>query len=213
MSSMAAVSPAAAALMTVAMMIAMMLPSVSPALWGYHRDLRAASEPRAGARAALVLAGYAGVWGVLALALSALNAAVFPAGATSPADPSSAPWAGVVVLCGGALQRSRWKARQLLRCRAACEPALAPADSLAAAWRAGGRLGIACAGSCAAPMAVLLATGFTNARVMVVITAAITAERVGSAGPRTARLTGAVALAAGLALCARAVEVAISGAA
>jgi predicted metal-binding membrane protein len=52
-------------------------------------------------------------------------------------------------------------------------------------------------------MVVLLVAGLTDTRMMVVITAAITAERVAPAGARIARLTGALALVAGLVMCVR----------
>jgi len=61
-------------------------------------------------------------------------------------------------------------------------------------------------------MAVLLVAGLMDARVMVMITAAITAERVAPAGARIARLTGALALVAGLVMCVRAIEVTMPGA-
>jgi predicted metal-binding membrane protein len=52
-------------------------------------------------------------------------------------------------------------------------------------------------------MALLLVAGLTDARMMVVITAAITAERVAPGGARVARLTGALAVVAGLVMCMR----------
>ena len=53
-------------------------------------------------------------------------------------------------------------------------------------------------------MAVLFVGGLMDARTMLVITVAITAERVAPAGVRIARLTGTLALVVGLAVCARA---------
>jgi predicted metal-binding membrane protein len=51
-------------------------------------------------------------------------------------------------------------------------------------------------------MVGLLAMGLMDARMMVAITAAITAERVALGGARIARMTGALALAAGVVMCA-----------
>jgi hypothetical protein len=62
-------------------------------------------------------------------------------------------------------------------------------------------------------MTVLFVAGFMDARMMVVITAAITAERVAPSGVRVARLTGALALIAGLVMCVRAIGATTSGAA
>jgi predicted metal-binding membrane protein len=65
------------------------------------------------------------------------------------------------------------------------------------AWRRGFEFGVDCALSCAGPMAVLCVAGLMDMRMMLVITLAITAERVASAGPRIARLTGVAALIVG----------------
>src|SRR4051812_10700094 len=107
-------------LMTVAMMVAMMLPSLAPTLWRYHRHLRAMRLPRAAEQTTLFAAGYASVWTMIGLALFALTATLDPMGMVmaSPADAPFVPSAlGAVLVCAGVLQRSRWKARQLLRCR------------------------------------------------------------------------------------------------
>jgi predicted metal-binding membrane protein len=191
MNDMAMTSPAATALMTVAMMVAMMLPSVAPSLWRYHRDLRAMRLARVGKRTTLFAMGYVSVWSGIALALFAMSTVISPLG----------PWAtGAIVLCAGALQRSRWKARQLVRCRVVCMAAVVPSNA-ATLWQGGCRFGVACALSCAAPMAVLFVAGLMDAPMMLVITAAITAERVTPAGERIARLTGSLALTAGLIMC------------
>ena len=212
MSPMPTMPPAMTALMTVAMMVAMMLPSLTPTLWRYHRHLRAMRMRRAGQRTTLFAVGYASVWTTIGLALFAMSAELSPMGMASPTDPPFAPWAGAVVLCVGALQRSRWKAKQLLRCRRACVTARAVPRNVMTAWRDGCRLGVDCGLSCAAPMAVLFVAGLMDARMMVLMTAAITAERVAPAGARIARLTGALALVAGLVMCVRAIEIAMSGA-
>lgn len=196
------------ALMTVAMMAAMMLPSIAPTLWRYHRHLRAMRLPRAGERTTLFAVGYASVWTAIALALLAASAGLSPVGMPSPVHPPSMPWlAGAVVLGAGALQRSRWKATRLHRCRQACATALAVETKVVAAWREGWRLGVECGLSCAAPMAILVVAGLMDVRMMVVITAVVTAERLAPAGARIARLTGALALVAGSAMCVRAIAV------
>jgi predicted metal-binding membrane protein len=117
---------------------------------------------------------------------------------------------GGVVLGAAVVQQSRWKARQLLRCRETC--VIAPRNITAACWH-GCRFGVDCSLSCAAPMAMLLATGLMDVRVMVVITSAITVERVAPDGARIARATGALAVAAGLIMCLRALGVALAPAA
>ena len=180
-------SPMTTAVMTAAMMVAMMLPSFAPPLLHYHRHLRATSIPRAARHTALFALGYAGVWSTLGLALS-----VFPAAPVSPG------LADAIMLLAGAVQCSRWKTKQLLRCRSACVTALPLPTVMTRSLRDGCALGLHCIASCAAPMAILFIAGFMDVRMMLVITAAITAERLAPDGVRIARLTGAIALLAGL---------------
>jgi predicted metal-binding membrane protein len=199
------------ALTTVAMMVAMMLPSIAPNLWRYHRHLRAMRVSRAAGRTVLFAVGYASVWTTIALALFAMSAELSPMHMPSPTDPPLAPSvAAAVVLCAGALQLSRWKLKQLHRCREACVATRAVWRNIMTAWLEGCRLGTDCAMSCAAPMAVLFVSGLMDPRMMMLITAAITTERVAPGGARIARLTGAAALMVGLVLCVRAIGVTIS---
>ncbi|HEV8260010.1 MAG TPA: DUF2182 domain-containing protein, partial [Burkholderiales bacterium] len=72
------------------------------------------------------------------------------------------------------------------------------------AWRHGLRLGLHCVHCCAGLTAILLVIGVMDLRAMAVVTAAITVERLAPAGERVARVTGAVAVGAGLFLIARA---------
>lgn len=178
-------SPITTALMTAAMMVAMMLPSFAPTLWHYHRHARGAVR-----HTILFALGYAGVWSTLGLAMSAL-----------PASGIALWLAGAIVVFAGALQCSRWKARQLQRCHHACVTALPAPKKLISALHDGLRLGVHCGSSCAAPMAVLLVAGIMDLRAMLIITAAITAERVAPSGERVARLTGVLALIAGFLMC------------
>jgi predicted metal-binding membrane protein len=184
-------SPAMMALNTVVMMVAMMLPSFAPSLWRYHRRLRAMRLPRTGQQTLLYGVGYASVWTAISLALFVLGAERFPMGASSAT--------GVALLCAGALQCSRWKANQLVRCRQTMTSA--SPTVVMSAWRDGCRLGVDCALSCAAPMAALVATGVMDTRMMAAIGAMITAERVAPSGARIARLTGALALVTGALMC------------
>ena len=171
----------AAGMMTVAMMVAMMLPSVAPSLWRYHRQVRH------GGRTALFTVGYASVWAAIGLALFAMSVAL----------PPMAPWlAGTIVLCAGMVQCSEWKMKQLLCCRGACMQSLS--SSVGTAWRDGCRLGVDCGASCGAAMAVLFVAGIMHTGMMLLITAAITGERLAPAGVRIARITGGIVFAAGL---------------
>jgi predicted metal-binding membrane protein len=191
--------------MWVVMMAAMMLPSLVPMLWRYRRAVGPPGGPRLHWLTALVGAGYFFVWTAPGVAAFPLGAAWAAIEMQHPALADAMPIAvGLVVLVAGALQFTAWKARQLACCREAPGPGrVLPADA-GTAWRHGLRLGLHCSLCCAGPMAILLAIGVMDLRAMAVVTVAITAERLVPAGERVARLTGAVAVVAGLFQVARA---------
>jgi len=94
--------------------------------------------------------------------------------------------------------------RHLACCRAAPARGLTPAGDAGTAWRYGLRLGLHCSRSCAGLTAILLVIGVMDLRVMALVTAAITAERLAPGGERVARAIGVVAVGAGVCLIARA---------
>ena len=191
---------AAAALigMWIAMTAAMMLPSLVPMLWRYRQAVGHIGTIGLGWLTALVGAGYFTVWGALGLAVFAIGAAFAGAEMDWPAFARAAPVAGgVLVIIGGALQFTRWKLSHLACCRTlAVEGRALPAE-VSAAWRYGLTLGVHCFCCCAGLMAVLLVIGLMDLRVMAVVTAAITIERVAPDGEHLAGAIGVVAVACG----------------
>jgi predicted metal-binding membrane protein len=190
--------------MWIVMMVAMMLPSLVPALWRYREAVAVTGAARLGWLTVLVGAGYFSVW-------TGFGVAAFPVGAMlttiemqRPALAQRVPIVvGVVVLIAGVLQFTAWKARHLACCREfAGRGRSQPADVLSA-WRHGLRLGLHCSQCCAGLTAVLLVIGVMDLRAMAVVAAAITAERLAPAGERVARAVGAVIVGAGLCLIAR----------
>ncbi|WP_250623148.1 DUF2182 domain-containing protein [Pinirhizobacter soli] len=192
------------------MMVVMMLPSLVPMLMGYRRATGTACQARIDWLTSVVGAGYFSVWVVLGVAVFSVCAAMAVAQARLPAVAQAVPAAGgVVVMVGGALQFTAWKARRLACCR--CVPCSHHA-SLAhtvAAWRHGLRLGLGCIQCCAGQTATLLVLGVMDIRVMAVVTAAITAERLAPTGHRVARVVGTIMLAAGAMLIMRAAWLAL----
>jgi predicted metal-binding membrane protein len=191
--------------MWVVMMVAMMLPSLVPMLRRYRQAVDRTYETRLAPLPAIMAAGYFLVWTGFGMAVFPLGAALAAIEMQQPALARAVPIAaGVVVLIGGALQFSAWKARHLAGCREApgrgCR---LPADA-GTAWRHGLRLGLHCSYCCAGLMAILLAIGVMDLRAMAVVAAAITVERLAPAADRVARTIGVVVVGAGLFLIARA---------
>ena len=191
--------------MWVVMMVAMMLPSLAPMLWRYRQAVARAGGTRLGRLTLVAGMGYFVVWTSFGLAAFPVGVALASAEMEYDALARAVPIAtGVVVLLAGVLQLTAWKARHLACCRQTPVPGRTlPADTRTA-WRQGLRLGLDCTRCCAGLMAVLLVVDVMDLRVMALLTAAITAERLAPAGERVARAVGALVLVAGLFLIARA---------
>ena len=189
--------------MWVVMTVAMMLPSAVPMLRRYLEAVGRTGATRVDPLTAIVGAGYFFVWTVFGIAVFPLGAVLAAIEMQHAALARAVPIAaGVVVLIAGVLQFSAWKARQLACCREAPGRGRTLAAGADAAWRHGLHLGLHCSYCCAGLMAILLVIGVMDLRAMAVVAAAITVERLAPAGERVARVTGAVAVAAGLFLIA-----------
>ena len=191
--------------MWVVMMVAMMLPSLTPMLWRYSQAARRIGQTRPGLLTVLVGAGYFFAWSLFGIAAYPLGAALAAVEMQQDALARAIPAAtGVVILIAGALQFTAWKAHHLACCREAPgHQRKMPADAKAA-WRHGLRLGFHCSCCCAGLTAILLAIGVMDLRAMAAVAAAITAERLAPAGAKVARAIGAIAVGAGLLLILRA---------
>jgi predicted metal-binding membrane protein len=185
--------------------VAMMLPSLAPMLWRYRQAVRRTDETRLGRLTAFMGAGYFFVWTVFGMAAFPLGVALAAVEMQQPALARFVPVAvGIVVMIGGALQLTAWKARHLACCREAPGHGRTLAADAGTAWRHGLRLGLHCSRCCVGLMAILLVIGVMDLRAMAIVAAAITVERLAPAGERVARAIGAVVVGAGLLLIARA---------
>jgi predicted metal-binding membrane protein len=191
--------------MWVVMMVAMMLPSLTPMLWRYRQAVGRTHEASLGRLTALVGAGYFFVWTVFGMAAFSLGVALAAVEMQQPALARAVPIAvGVAVMIAGALQFTAWKARHLACCREGSRRDRTLRADTGTAWQHGLRLGLHCSYSCAGLTAVLLVVGVMDLRAMAVVTAAITLERLAPAGERVARSIGAVVVGVGLFLIAHA---------
>lgn len=189
--------------MWVAMMAAMMLPSLLPVLWRYRSAVGCANRDL---QTMLMAAGYFCVWAAIGIAAFPLGALLAATEMQSSALARAVPVAtGAIVLLAGALQFTAWKAHHLACCRTApgCLHTL-PADALAA-WQCGMRLGLHCSYTCSGFTLTLLVVGMMDLRAMTAVTLAITLERFGPDSGRVAKLIGAVVVTAGWLLVARAI--------
>ena len=187
------------------MMIAMMMPSVAPLLWRYRRDVQGTGETRLDTLTTALGAAYISSWIAFGLPIFLLGAALARVAILLPATARAASIAtGAVLAIAGTVQLTTWKGRHLRCCRDVLSCGRALAGDAATAWRLGLRYGLHCIQCCAPLTAILLALGVMDRRVMVIITLAITAERLAPNGARVARAIGAVAIASGLVVLARA---------
>ena len=180
-------------MMWLAMMVAMMLPSALPMLQ------KVRSSQNAGT-AALVACAYFAVW-------TAIGAAVYVAGASWgaalmrwPALSRAVPLlTGATLTLAGAIQFSRWSRAGLEHCR---DPHGCGAAEMGrgqrAAWLYGIRQGMYCGTCCTGPMMALVAIGTMNLYGMIVVAAVIAAEKLLPEPQRVMRLTGVLAIIAGL---------------
>lgn len=190
------------------MMVAMMLPSLVPMLWRYRQAVCGSGAPRLGWLTALVGMAYFLVWTVFGVALFPLGVMLSAIAMRQPSLSKVVPMAiGLAVLLAGILQLTAWKARRLAHCPDAGECGDPLPANAGAAWRHGLRLGVDCAQCCAGLMAIPLVVGIMDLRVMGVVAAAITAERLAVDRLRVARTVGVVVVAAGLVMVARAAGV------
>jgi predicted metal-binding membrane protein len=192
--------------MWVVMMVAMMLPSLTPMLWRYREALGNAGATCRLTRLTVVVGlAYFLVWSAFGLIAFALGVALAALEMQWPALSRTVPFAVAgVVLGAGALQFTAWKARHLACCRKASGCGFTLPSNAAAAWQYGLRLGMRCGCCCAGLTAILLVIGVMDLRAMAAVTAAVTVERLAPAGERVARAIGAIVVGSGLLLIAQA---------
>jgi predicted metal-binding membrane protein len=189
--------------MWIVMMVAMMLPSIVPTLWRYRQAVGRAGESHLGRLTALMGLGYFSVW-------TLFGAAVFPPGVAlsaiamrQPVLARAAPIvAGAVVMIAGVFQLTTASSRRRSR-RWGDESNWTLSSDAGTAWQHGMRLGLHCGQCCAGPMVILLVVGIMDLRAMIVVTAAITIERLAPLRMRVAEAIGAGIVVTGLMLTVR----------
>jgi len=178
------------------MMVAMMLPVLTPVLARYRATMGGCKGTNA--RTALLAAGYFTMWVLFGATIYPLGVGLATLTMRLPELSRGIPFAtGAVLLIAGAMQFTRVKARQLACCRRLPHGGGGP-HTPRESWNAGLRLGIHCVNCCLGSTAVLFVLGVMDLRAMALVAAAICAERLSRKGELVARLIGAGFIAAGL---------------
>ena len=183
--------------MWVVTMAAMMLPALIPALLRYRVSLCGLQSNHLAALTTLVGAAYVFVWALLGAAVYPIGVVLAKTVMASEVLARLVPTAvGMVLLLAGYLQLTKWKVRQICRCREESAGGRAQHRDARGAWHHGIRLGVDCALCCAGLVAVVLVTGVMNLGTMALATVAIAGERLMPRPERAARTTGVVIIAA-----------------
>lgn len=183
------------------MMVAMMLPSLAPALLLYGGICR--SDAAGGSPAVRVYAfaaGYLGAWAVFSAAATLLQWQLSRHGLMNMMmELSDARIGAAALILAGAYQWMPFKQSCLSRCRS-------PAGFISEHWRRGATgavrigfdYGLYCLGCCWALMLVLFVCGVMNLGYIVLLSLLVLIEKSTPWGLAAARLCGGVLIAAGL---------------
>jgi predicted metal-binding membrane protein len=190
------------------MMVAMMLPSVMPAVLLHRRLIltRVERGDGAGGSQVVLLAGYFCVWVAFGGAAYAIGMTIASAAMRSVDVSVLVPAAtGVALAAAGVYQLTRWKQICLRHCRSpldsfARHDIRRPADS----WRFGLHHGAYCAACCWGLMVIQLVLGVMSVPLMVFVAVVILLEKQWRHGEMLARFVGVASLAGGLFLAVRA---------
>lgn len=198
-------SPGYAAIMVMmwwAMMVAMMLPSAAPVILLYGKvegGMRAREgRPPSLLPTALFVLGYGLAWGAFSVAAAALQWSFETVGLLSPfmMNPASEVFAGAILLSAGLYQISPLKSACLKHCQG-------PLQFLTLHWRSGRlgslrmglRHGAYCLGCCIGLMVILFFGGIMNLYWIAGLAALVFVEKLATAGPWLARVTGGLLIA------------------
>jgi predicted metal-binding membrane protein len=182
------------------MMVAMMLPSVSPTLYTFAAmQRRNGNRPTVIARTGFFVTGYVAGWTAFCVVATVAQWALHAAALLSPMMVSaSARLSGLLLLFAGIFQWTTLKHKCLSHCRS-------PIGFLLNEWREGligsvvmgFRHGLYCVGCCWLLMALLFVVGVMNLLWVALISAVVLAEKVFPYGDKLAKFTGIVLVAWG----------------
>jgi predicted metal-binding membrane protein len=187
------------------MMVAMMVPSVTPLILMFARARRQRSSSGVVGSAAMLLLGYLTVWTAFSAVAAVTQWVLHRAALMSPMMVSASPvLGGTLLLLAGAFQFSPLKRVCLTHCRSPLHFVL---TEVGHGWRGpfviGLEHGAHCVGCCWNLMALLLVAGVMNLFWVAAIALAVLVEKVAPAGRALGRMAGAALIAAGIVVLAR----------
>jgi predicted metal-binding membrane protein len=187
--------------MWIVMMVAMMLPSVTPTVLMFSRTRRAKGAPPAViSHTAWFVFGYLAVWTAFSLAVTLLQWRLQTGGLLSPDMIStSARFGAGLLLAAGVFQFTSLKHKCLAHCRSPLGFVMTQwRDGARGAFVMGWRHGAFCLGCCWALMALLFVTGVMNLLWIALLSIFVLLEKVLPAGQLVARASGTLLIVAGL---------------
>jgi predicted metal-binding membrane protein len=186
--------------MWVAMMVAMMFPTVAPIVLAHRMVVRKRGEGSTPTAAFII--GYLVVWSLIGV----IPLAGFLGFRNLAADAADSRWlptvAGVILIMAGGYQFTRWKATCLKACRSPMGFLMTHdfGGGSRSAFKAGVSHGAYCLGCCWALMAVLVVVGLMNLVWMAGIALIFLAEKNWKHGIGLTKLIGSALVALGIAV-------------
>ena len=179
-------------LMWVAMMVAMMLPSITPLTLTFAAASRACDDCNPYPATALFVGGYVAAWTGFSAVATAAQYWLHQTAILSPMMISRSYGFGAAILAiAGVFQLTPWKHVCLGHCRTSGDMVRGCVEpGLDRAFRIGFRHGICCMGCCWAIMALLFVTGVMNIVWVAAITALVLLERLIPRGQWLAKVSG-----------------------
>jgi predicted metal-binding membrane protein len=189
---------AVAALMWVAMVFAMMLPTAVPMVMAASRGAAAADRRhRDGFSPLAVLAGYLSVWTGYAVVAAAAQVALTHAALLDAGMATASPlFAGAIFIAAGLYQFSPLKDACTANCRRPVPFFFADANGRVGGFRLGLQQGRFCVGCCWAMMLVMFAVGTMNVVWMAGLGLVMAVEKI-AGSPRSSRGVGLAMMAGG----------------
>jgi predicted metal-binding membrane protein len=183
------------------MMAAMMLPSASPMIEMYARIARGRNA--GGGRAWLFVAGYLIAWTAFSAVITGVQYGLERTRIIADAMRMAPFPGGLLLIAAGIYQLTPLKQACLTQCRS-------PLGYFMTEWRSGGRgalvmglnHGVFCVGCCWLLMALMFVAGAMNLAWAVALTIFVLIEKATPFGAAVARASGAIMMAAGIALAA-----------